>query len=133
VINNEPMGQIRNDLVEGHGRNGMAMRRWKTMTLAFGMIATTLSMQGVSPALARSTSQIPNVGGSNALKVALKVKRCRPGLSRHLAKPGDQIFFRSIAPCCGAVENPMRRSQLYCLERAAIYWNHSPSYVDGPD
>ena len=69
------MGQIRNDLVEGHGRNGMAMRRWKTMTLAFGMIATTLSMQGVSPALARSTSQVPNIGGSNALKVALQVKK----------------------------------------------------------
>jgi hypothetical protein len=50
------------------------MRRWKTMTLAFGMIATTLSMQGVSPALARSTSQVPNIGGSNALKVALQVK-----------------------------------------------------------
>ena len=75
MINNEPMGQIRNDLVEGHGRNGMAMRRWKTMTLAFGMIATTLSMQGVSPALARSSSQVPNIGGSNALKVALQVKK----------------------------------------------------------
>jgi hypothetical protein len=61
--------------VEGHGRNGMAVRRWKTMNLAFGMIATTLSMQCVTSALARSTSQIPNIGGSNALKVALMLKK----------------------------------------------------------
>jgi hypothetical protein len=52
----------------------MDMRRWKTMTIAFGMIAATLTIEGVRPALATSAG-LGTAGGSRFTALLTVKKR----------------------------------------------------------